>query len=145
MTSSCIPQLGDECLQSVGGRLILMSSLLSSLLHSVLFTSGSPPFFVGQSAEQTLWVAADSRDRHRCRGQILGQSARLGKGRQLQAAALLGCEATRKSWWECLWKPRIQLVEYIMYMELVLFFHILGITIPIDSYFSEGLKPPTRQ
>ena len=28
-------------------------------------------------------------------------------------------------------------------MEHVLFSHILGIIIPIDSYFSEGLKPPT--
>ena len=26
----------------------------------------------------------------------------------------------------------------------ILFFHILGIIIPTDSYFSEGLKPPTR-
>ena len=24
------------------------------------------------------------------------------------------------------------------------FFHIFGIVIPIDEYFSEGLKPPTR-
>ena len=28
-------------------------------------------------------------------------------------------------------------------LEHVLFFHILGITIPTDSYFSDGLKPPT--
>ena len=28
-------------------------------------------------------------------------------------------------------------------LEHVLFFHILGIIIPTDSYFSEGLKPPT--
>ena len=29
-------------------------------------------------------------------------------------------------------------------LELFLFFHILGIIIPTDQYFSEGLKPPTR-
>ena len=29
-------------------------------------------------------------------------------------------------------------------LEHFLFFHILGIIIPTDSYFSEGLKPPTR-
>ena len=28
-------------------------------------------------------------------------------------------------------------------LEHSLCFHILGIIIPIDSYFSEGLKPPT--
>ena len=28
-------------------------------------------------------------------------------------------------------------------LELFLFFHILGIIIPTDQYFSEGLKPPT--
>ena len=28
-------------------------------------------------------------------------------------------------------------------LEHVLFFHLLGIIIPTDSYFSEGLKPPT--
>jgi hypothetical protein len=26
----------------------------------------------------------------------------------------------------------------------LLFFHILGRIVPTDSYFSEGLKPPTR-
>ena len=29
-------------------------------------------------------------------------------------------------------------------LEHVLFSHILGIVIPTDLYFSEGLKPPTR-
>ena len=29
-------------------------------------------------------------------------------------------------------------------LEHFLFFHILGIIIPIDKYFSEGFKPPTR-
>jgi hypothetical protein len=29
-------------------------------------------------------------------------------------------------------------------LEHVLFFHILGIIILTDEYFSEGLKPPTR-
>ena len=29
-------------------------------------------------------------------------------------------------------------------LEHFLFLHILGIIIPIDSYFSEVLKPPTR-
>jgi hypothetical protein len=29
-------------------------------------------------------------------------------------------------------------------VEHVLFSHILGIIIPTDYYFSEGLKPPTR-
>ena len=29
-------------------------------------------------------------------------------------------------------------------LEHFLFSHILGIIIPIDSYFSEGFKPPTR-
>ena len=29
-------------------------------------------------------------------------------------------------------------------LEHFLFFHILGIIIPTDQYFSEGLKPPTR-
>ena len=29
-------------------------------------------------------------------------------------------------------------------MEHFLFSHIFGIIIPIDEYFSEGLKPPTR-
>ena len=28
-------------------------------------------------------------------------------------------------------------------LEHVLFFHLLGIIIPRDSYFSDGLKPPT--
>jgi len=28
-------------------------------------------------------------------------------------------------------------------LEHFLFFHILGIIIPTDFYFSEGLKPPT--
>jgi len=29
-------------------------------------------------------------------------------------------------------------------LEHFLFFHILGISIPTDLYFSEGFKPPTR-
>jgi hypothetical protein len=29
-------------------------------------------------------------------------------------------------------------------LEHFLFFHILGIIIPTDKYFSDGLKPPTR-
>ena len=29
-------------------------------------------------------------------------------------------------------------------LEHFLFFHILGIIILTDAYFSEGLKPPTR-
>ena len=30
------------------------------------------------------------------------------------------------------------------YVHHVLFFHILGIIVPTDEYFSEGLKPPNR-
>ena len=30
-------------------------------------------------------------------------------------------------------------------LEHLLCFHILGIIIPIEKYFSEGFKPPTRQ
>ena len=30
-------------------------------------------------------------------------------------------------------------------LEHFLFFYILGIIIPTDQYFSEGLKPPTRK
>ena len=37
---------------------------------------------------------------------------------------------------------------YTQYWSLVwnifLLFHILGIILPFDKYFSEGLKPPTR-
>ena len=37
--------------------------------------------------------------------------------------------------------PKIDLVGGLIHF---LFSHILGIIIPIDSYFSEGFKPPTR-
>jgi len=44
---------------------------------------------------------------------------------------------------------RHQLIDIYIYtylvggLEHVLFFHILGIILPFDKYFSEGLKPPT--
>ena len=34
-------------------------------------------------------------------------------------------------------------MDLVSGLEHLLFFHILGIIIPIDKYFSEGLKPPT--
>ena len=58
--------------------------------------------------------------------------------------------------WLWLWKVFTHHAEFwvqlwcLKYLNLVgglehfLFFHILGIIIPIDYYFSEGLKPPTR-
>jgi hypothetical protein len=38
------------------------------------------------------------------------------------------------------------LVVHLVWLVVwnIVFFHILGIIFPTDSYFSEGLKPPTR-
>jgi hypothetical protein len=47
--------------------------------------------------------------------------------------------------------PLLQPVEYLIEYQICvgglehsLFFHILGIIIPTDYYFSRWLKPPTR-
>ena len=37
----------------------------------------------------------------------------------------------------------VDMVNLVGGLEHFLFSHILGIIIPIDSYFSEGFKPPT--
>lgn len=55
----------------------------------------SPVFllFLDGAVTFALLSSGEVRCHRSSTGQILGQSARLGKGRQLQAAALLGCEA----------------------------------------------------
>ena len=40
---------------------------------------------------------------------------------------------------------RVRRLKLVGGLEHFLFPHILGIIIPIDSYFSEGLKPPTSK
>ena len=34
-------------------------------------------------------------------------------------------------------------IYWLVVWNMFLFFHIFGIIIPIDEYFSEGVKPPT--
>ena len=48
---------------------------------------------------------------------------------------------TYQNWWM---NPKAKL-QLVGGLEHFLCFHILGIILPIDQYFSEGLKPPTRQ
>ena len=56
------------------------------------------------------------------------------------------CKASQDCRWGTCFagKPRFYIVYLVGGLEHVLFFHILGIIIPIDSYFSEGFsQPPT--
>ena len=49
--------------------------------------------------------------------------------------------------WFCMWllpHDTRQESDWLVVWNMFLFLHILGIIIPTDKYFSEGLKPPTR-
>ena len=46
-------------------------------------------------------------------------------------------------WWYH-WDMIYTYIGLVGGLEHFFFFHILGIIIPTDQYFSEGLKPPTR-
>ena len=62
--------------------------------------------------------------------------------------AILGCYSMQNATFGLAkWViPKISLliIIWLVVWNIFLFFHILGIIIPTDSYFSEGLKPPTR-